>query len=335
MNVYYIAGYPVSDELYHHGIKGQQWGVQNGPPYPLNSNLSERIKAKAENLKKNPIKKESDGKLSIELNEDQKKALKIGAAAIGAMYLEYKYGAVSNGVNIIESTFEGGLPGGIMDGVYRFARSAEGEDATKFSPTERFIKKRNQSSSIDPNTGLYKIEKDHTQDEDMQAVNPSYSPDNPKTSENCGLCSIAYEMRRRGYDVTAGFSDSGTLPQDLRKCFPGVKERTRYGNRVVSALSQEPPMTVKDATKVANSFKRERNTRGIMFVGWGYGRGGHAIAYEVDSNGNLVIYDSQVRKVYKGQSAVNFLSYTSSCETFRLDNRKPNIDYMIKKKLIL
>ena len=23
------------DEFYHHGIKGQRWGVQNGPPYPL------------------------------------------------------------------------------------------------------------------------------------------------------------------------------------------------------------------------------------------------------------------------------------------------------------
>lgn len=26
-----------SDELYHHGIKGQRWGVRNGPPYPLNA----------------------------------------------------------------------------------------------------------------------------------------------------------------------------------------------------------------------------------------------------------------------------------------------------------
>lgn len=28
MNTYYIAGFPVTDELYHHGIKGQKWGVR-------------------------------------------------------------------------------------------------------------------------------------------------------------------------------------------------------------------------------------------------------------------------------------------------------------------
>lgn len=28
MGTYYIAGFPVSDELYHHGIKGQRWGIR-------------------------------------------------------------------------------------------------------------------------------------------------------------------------------------------------------------------------------------------------------------------------------------------------------------------
>lgn len=28
MNTYYIGSYPLTDELYHHGIKGQRWGVR-------------------------------------------------------------------------------------------------------------------------------------------------------------------------------------------------------------------------------------------------------------------------------------------------------------------
>lgn len=30
-----------SDELYHHGVKGQEWGKRNGPPYPLDRSKSD------------------------------------------------------------------------------------------------------------------------------------------------------------------------------------------------------------------------------------------------------------------------------------------------------
>lgn len=33
-----INDLPEIDELYHHGVAGQKWGVQNGPPYPVDRN---------------------------------------------------------------------------------------------------------------------------------------------------------------------------------------------------------------------------------------------------------------------------------------------------------
>ncbi len=32
----------MNNELYHHGVEGQKWGVKNGPPYPLGSGMSPR-----------------------------------------------------------------------------------------------------------------------------------------------------------------------------------------------------------------------------------------------------------------------------------------------------
>lgn len=31
----------MSTFLYHHGVKGQQWGVLNGPPYPIDKKIIE------------------------------------------------------------------------------------------------------------------------------------------------------------------------------------------------------------------------------------------------------------------------------------------------------
>lgn len=33
----------LAEELYHHGIEGQKWGEQNGPPYPLNAAGRKRL----------------------------------------------------------------------------------------------------------------------------------------------------------------------------------------------------------------------------------------------------------------------------------------------------
>ena len=46
-----------SDFLMHHGIKGQKWGVENGPPYPLAEGKKSRTEKKAEKVKDKVIDK--------------------------------------------------------------------------------------------------------------------------------------------------------------------------------------------------------------------------------------------------------------------------------------
>ena len=63
--------------LKHHGIKGQKWGVQNGPPYPLDAEDYSASEKRAEKDRQTKRTGLSDGK---------KKALKIGAiAAVSAL----------------------------------------------------------------------------------------------------------------------------------------------------------------------------------------------------------------------------------------------------------
>ena len=50
-----------NDELYHHGIKGQNWGIKNGPPYPLGSSVSTGHRLlKKKKVNKNAVDKAYD-----------------------------------------------------------------------------------------------------------------------------------------------------------------------------------------------------------------------------------------------------------------------------------
>lgn len=59
-----------SDYLAHHGIKGQSWGDQNGPPYPLDSQVSSAVK---KNKSKSFIQKLKDKKKGKKLQAARKK----------------------------------------------------------------------------------------------------------------------------------------------------------------------------------------------------------------------------------------------------------------------
>lgn len=59
----YCSMYSRNAELYHHGIKGQKWGVTNGPPYPLSDEVSD---GKALKKQKKYLKKISKDTKQIE-----------------------------------------------------------------------------------------------------------------------------------------------------------------------------------------------------------------------------------------------------------------------------
>lgn len=70
-------------ELYHHGIAGQKWGEQNGPPYPLDKKVSLAVKRgmtpkEIRQMKKDEVSKEREAQKQAEA---KKKALEKARAA--------------------------------------------------------------------------------------------------------------------------------------------------------------------------------------------------------------------------------------------------------------
>ena len=57
MNTYYVAGIPYSDELFHHGIKGQKWGIRRY------QNLDGTLTAEGRERYGDNIENVSEGKL--------------------------------------------------------------------------------------------------------------------------------------------------------------------------------------------------------------------------------------------------------------------------------
>lgn len=78
MQIGYINYVESSSELQHHGIKGQSWGVRNGPPYPLNQQKHNRVLQKAGSVIK---KAASNHKSRVETRKRSKQEKKAAEAA--------------------------------------------------------------------------------------------------------------------------------------------------------------------------------------------------------------------------------------------------------------
>ena len=245
MAVYYIA---------HHGIKGQKWGVKNGPPYPL-APSDHSAAEKRQGSSRNGARQKGDATLFLAYSSAIV-ATRVTAMTIrrGKMELDKmlyrKNNATERQISIDWASERDQI-------AYLSDRAGERELAKRVTKESDLKKKDSPGTPI----------------EDMKAVNPNYKKD-PKCSHNCMYCAAAFDLRRRGYDVHARPRDSGGHDSEIAEWYNGAKT-TAYN-------------TAKEVLDAAKS--QPDGSRGILS---GLGPwGGHELAYEIN-NRKLTIYDAQ------------------------------------------
>lgn len=120
-----------------------------------------------------------------------------------------------------------------------------------------------------------------SREEDLAVINPSGKGTTVSGSNNCLLCSVAYDMRRRGYNVIANqrapidyLYDIGS--DDLGYMYPKAKQyKSNNLNSLTSKLERQGS-----------------GSRGILSCTWKGSKSGHVVAYEIE-NGKTVLYDAQ------------------------------------------
>ena len=158
------------------------------------------------------------------------------------------------------------------------------------------------------NSGIPLKKKMGSKESDLHKVNPGYNSGWISTSNNCALCSIAYDMRRRGYDVIAKQKSPISILYDI-----GIED--------VSLIYKNAKKHKLSSINDLSTSEQPNGSRGIVFVSWRYGSGGHVANYEIE-NGKPVIYDAQSGNKYN--NPVEIFHDVSSIKYMRTDNLKIN-----------
>lgn len=303
--------YTVGGELYHHGIKGQKWGVQNGPPYPLSENSH-------------------SGEEKTRSALDRVKAKKMSEASKEGFFTE---------IAIISAIYALPLLPLAAVGIHDKASKNIGERKLNKNDAKK-------TGEIDTKTNLHKkTEKDtnNSVEDDMKQVNVGHKYNVDGTHQNCVYCTMTLEMRRRGYDASANYSEDGASGRKVAAdMFKNVKYKNVSASDEVSFDSKKMNFKIKNsqadkmnydnnvrlaqknkntklAQKTMQALSNEKDgSRGCLFIQWGVG-GGHAMNYEI-KNGQVRILDSQTNKIYTGSKAEKMLASGYFVSFARLDN---------------
>lgn len=238
------------------------------------------------------------------------------------------------------------------------ARDKEAETLKK-----NYIKNRAKNCQIDEKTGLYEKDlygKKYTSDVDVQFVNIEKNSPARGPRNNCALCSLTYDLRRRGSEVIANNAVMGYTTEEVQKWFKDFKIDTDKDPMYVRVDTKESrEQYAKNFANKTKELSKLKNARGMMFVCWGYDcrrpYGGHAMAWEVN-DGVFTIRDGQTGKTYinnkksasskqtisnlnelrDGYSNIDdIVNSTAIFQMFRTDNLEPDYDLIRREALVV
>lgn len=208
-------------------------------------------------------------------------------------------------------------------------------DCAYLKTAKQTVQRKLSNGAVDKTTGFKRKTKQMSRQEDLNQVNPGFYNWNTNTKNNCMLCTTTYDLRRRGYDVTANKATHGFETEALTDWYPNAEIKTVKTEPIPQIegdyitlndeyWAEQPERAKKNAENLLNELEKQpEGARGNLMVTWAGFSGGHSMAYEI-VNGEVMILDGQSNTIYDSESEI--MDLLSNCDGDLQYARLDNVD---------